>query len=141
LAEVCWGIIISLQTISVDYCRGGGSDGYRIKFLKYQLHKSPNINNMPTYACHFPPCASKWNKVEHKLFSFISPDLKGQPLRDFETVVKHINHTDSSTGLNVICRLNRRKYKLGIGIPKEQMNSISLKQNKFHREWNFKIFN
>ncbi|MDR1049745.1 MAG: ISAzo13 family transposase [Deltaproteobacteria bacterium] len=130
---------------SLDYilitADGGGSNGYRVKLWKYELQKLSNFLNVPIRVCHFPPGTSKWNKVEHRLFSFISTNWKGQPLRDYETIVNLISHTYTSKGLKVICKLDRRKYKLGVKLTKEQIDSIHIKHNKFHGEWNYIILN
>jgi hypothetical protein len=120
---------------------GGGSNGYRIKLWKYELQKLADTLNVPVHVCHFPPGTNKWNQIEHRLFSFISTNWKGQPLRDFETIVNLISHTYTANGLKVKCRLDRRKYKLGIKLSDEQFNSIILKKNKFHGEWNYTIVN
>ncbi|MDR1297605.1 MAG: ISAzo13 family transposase, partial [Deltaproteobacteria bacterium] len=118
-----------------------GSNGYRIKLWKYELQKLADTLGIPIHVCHFPPGTSKWNKVEHRLFSFISSNWKGQPLCDFETIVNLISHTYTASGLKVKCRLDRRKYKLGIKISPDQFNSINLKMNQFHGEWNYIICN
>jgi transposase len=120
---------------------GGGSNGYRIRLWKYELQKLANALQVPIHVCHFPPGTSKWNKVEHRLFSFISSNWKGQPLRDYETIVNLISHTYTAKGLKVICRLDRRKYKLGIKITDQQIDSIRIKNIKFHGEWNYIINN
>jgi transposase len=120
---------------------GGGSNGYRIKLWKFELQKLASNLGFPIKVSHFPPGTSKWNKVEHKLFSFISSNWKGQPLRDIETVVNLISHTYSNTGLTVQCRLDRRQYKTGRVVTNEEFNSINLSKNKFHGEWNYTILN
>ncbi|MDR1870759.1 MAG: ISAzo13 family transposase [Deltaproteobacteria bacterium] len=120
---------------------GGGSNGYRLNLWKYELQKLANELRVPIRVCHFPPGTSKWNKVEHRLFSFISTNWKGQPLRDYETVVNLISHTYTAKGLKVICKLDRRKYKVGLKITKEQKESINIEKNKFHGEWNYTIHN
>ncbi|MDR1165487.1 MAG: ISAzo13 family transposase [Deltaproteobacteria bacterium] len=104
---------------------GGGSNGYRIKLWKYEIQKLANQLQVPIQVCHFPPGTSKWNKVEHKLFSFISSNWRGQPLRDYETVVQLISHTYTGSSLKVTCRLDRRKYKLGIKLTDEQRLSTN----------------
>jgi transposase len=120
---------------------GGGSNGYRIKLWKYELQKLANEIGVPIKVCHFPPGTSKWNRVEHRLFSFITSNWKGQPLRDYETVVKLISHTYTKEGLKVTCRLDRRRYNIGIKINDEQLQTIFTKPNKFHGEWNYTIIN
>jgi hypothetical protein len=120
---------------------GGGSNGYRIRLWKHEFQKLSNALQVPIHVCHSPPGTSKWNKVELRLFSFISNNCKGQPLRDYETIVSLISHTYTANGLKVICRLDRRKYKLGIKITDQQMDSICIKKNKFHGDWNYIINN
>ncbi len=89
--------------------------------------------------CHFPPGTSKWNKVEHRLFSFISSNWRGEPLRDYETVVKLIARTTTSTGLKVVCRLDRRNYAPGRTVSDADMETICLERNQFHGDWNYVI--
>jgi len=89
--------------------------------------------------CHFPPGTSKWNKVEHRLFSFISTNWRGEPLTDYETIVRLIANTTTATGLRVTCRLDRRKYAVGRKISDEEMKRVNVVQDKFHGEWNYTI--
>jgi hypothetical protein len=89
--------------------------------------------------CHFPPGTSKWNKVEHRLFSFISSNWRGEPLCDYETIVHLIARTTTAKGLQVICRLDRRKYITGRRISDDAMKSIDLECNRFHGDWNYVI--
>jgi hypothetical protein len=87
----------------------------------------------------FPPGTSKWNKVEHRLFSFISSNWRGEPLRDYETIVNLISRTTTAKGLQVTCRLDRRRYPTGRKVTDEEIKRVNLKQNKFHGEWNYTI--
>ena len=89
--------------------------------------------------CHFPPGTSKWNKVEHRLFSFISSNWRGEPLRDYETVVRLIADTTTAKGLTVKCRLDRRKYPRGQEISDEELAAINITPLRFHGEWNYII--
>jgi len=89
--------------------------------------------------CHFPPGTSKWNKIEHRLFSFISSNWRGEPLRDYETIVKLISRTATATGLKVTCRLDRRKYPTGRKVTDEEMKHVNIKRHNFHGEWNYTI--
>jgi Rhodopirellula transposase DDE domain len=82
---------------------------------------------------------SKWNKVEHRLFSFISSNWRGEPLRDYETIVNLIAKTTTAKGLTVNCRLDRRKYPTGRKVSAEQMKQVNLYPDKFHGEWNYLI--
>jgi hypothetical protein len=118
---------------------GGGSNGCRLKLWKLELQRLADETGLTIGVCHFPPGTSKWNKVEHRLFSFISSNWRGQPLEDYETVVKLISRTKTAQGLKVTCRLDRRKYKTGRKVTKEEMASIQLRRSKFHGEWNYEI--
>lgn len=118
---------------------GGGSNGYRLRLWKLELQKFADESGLKVSVCHFPPGTSKWNKVEHRLFSFISSNWRGEPLVDYETIVNLISHTSTAKGLRVICRLDRRKYATGRKVTAEQMKQINLHPDKFHGEWNYVI--
>ena len=118
----------------------GGSNGYRVRLWQAQLQKLADELKLTIQVCHFPPGTSKWNKVEHRLFSFISSNWRGEPLRDYETVVGLIACTTTAKGLRVTCRLDRGKYLPGRKITPEQMASINLKPERFHGEWNYVIY-
>lgn len=117
----------------------GGSNGARLRLWKLELQNFADETGMTIRVCHFPPGTSKWNKVEHRLFSFISTNWRGQPLQDYETIVKLIAHTTTAKGLKVTCRLDRRKYPIGRRVSLDEMKSVHLKPNKFHGEWNYEI--
>jgi hypothetical protein len=89
--------------------------------------------------CHFPPGTSKWNKVEHRLFSYISSNWRGEPLRDYETVVRLIAGTTTAKGLSVTCRLDRREYPVGRKVSDKEFATVNLLPNAFHGEWNYTI--
>jgi len=118
---------------------GGGSNGWRLRLWKLELQKFADATNLSLSVCHFPPGTSKWNKVEHRLFSFISSNWRGEPLRDYETIVNLIARTTTAKGLKVTCRLDRRAYPTGRKVSKEEMKGINIKPNKFHGEWNYVI--
>jgi hypothetical protein len=118
---------------------GGGSNGWRLRLWKVELQKFSDETGLSLSVCHFPPGTSKWNKVEHRLFSFISSNWRGEPLRDYETVVNLIARTTTAKGLKVMCRLDRSIYPTGRKIGKEEMKSLNIKLNKFHGEWNYTI--
>jgi hypothetical protein len=118
---------------------GGGSNGYRLRLWKWELQHLADQTGLSIQVCHFPPGTSKWNKVEHRLFSFVSSNWRGEPLRDYETVVGLIACTTTAKGLQVTCRLDRRKYAVGRRITKEQMASLNLAPRRFHGEWNYVI--
>lgn len=117
----------------------GGSNGYRIRLWKLELQKMADEIALPISVCHFPPGTSKWNKVEHRLFSFISSNWRGEPLRNYETVVQLIAKTSTVKGLAVVCRLDRRKYRVGRKVSDAEMSTINLIPEKFHGEWNYAI--
>ena len=118
---------------------GGGSNGWRLRLWKLELQTFADEIGLPLSVCHFPPGTSKWNKIEHRLFSFISSNWRGEPLRDYETVVHLIAKTTTAKGLKVTCRLDRRKYRTGRKVTKEEMKGINLQPDKFHGEWNYVI--
>jgi hypothetical protein len=117
----------------------GGSNGARLRLWKWELQKLADETGRALSVCHFPPGTSKWNKVEHRLFSFISSNWRGEPLRDYETIVHLIARTTTAKGLRVICRLDRRRYAIGRRISDEEMKSIKLEPNRFHGDWNYVI--
>jgi hypothetical protein len=117
----------------------GGSNGWRLRLWKLELQKFADQSAMAISVCHFPPGTSKWNKIEHRLFSFISSNWRGEPLRDYETIINLIAATTTAKGLKVTCRLDRRKYPTGREVSDEQMRQVNLQPNKFHGEWNYCI--
>jgi hypothetical protein len=118
---------------------GGGSNGSRLRLWKLELQKFADETGLSISVCHFPPGTSKWNKVEHRLFSFISSNWRGEPLRDYETIVNLISRTTTAKGLQVTCRLDRRKYPTGRKVTNEEIGRVNLQTNKFHGEWNYTI--
>lgn len=118
---------------------GGGSNGSRLRLWKLELQKLADETGLSLSISHFPPGTSKWNKVEHRLFSFISSNWRGEPLRDYETIVNLIANTTTAKGLRVICRLDRRKYPTGHKVTDEQMRAIRIERHKFHGDWNYVI--
>ena len=118
---------------------GGGSNGYRLRSWKLGLQKLADATGLSILVCHFPPGTSKWNKVEHRLFSFISTNWRGEPLRDYETVVRLIAATTTAKGLSVTCQLDRRKYPLACKVSDEEFAMLNLKPQAFHGEWNYLI--
>ena len=118
---------------------GGGSNGWRQRLWKWELQRLADQTGLTLMVCHFPPGTSKWNKVEHRLFSFISSNWRGEPLRDYETVVRLIAGTTTAKGLTVSCRLDHRKYPVGRKVTDEEMAQVHLKPERFHGEWNYTI--
>ena len=118
---------------------GGGSNGYRLREWKVQLQAFADAARLMIRVCHFPPGTSKWNKVEHRLFSFISSNWRGEPLRDYETIVRLIATTTTAKGLTVRCRLDRRRYPAGHRVTDAEIASVNLRPHIFHGEWNYAI--
>jgi len=118
---------------------GGGSNGYRLRLWKYELQKLADSIGLTITVCHFPPGTSKWNKVEHRLFSFISSNWRGEPLCDYETIVNLIAGTTTAKGLKVTCRLDHRNYPVGRKISDEELATVNLIPHEVHGEWNYCI--
>ena len=118
---------------------GGGSNGYRLRQWKMELQRLADHTQLAITVCHFPPGTSKWNKVEHRLFSFISSNWRGEPLRDYETIVRLITRTSTAKGLRVTCRLDRRRYPTGRKVSDDDFATVNLRPDTFHGEWNYSI--
>jgi hypothetical protein len=118
---------------------GGGSNGWRLRLWKWELQRLADQTGLEIAVSHFPPGTSKWNRVEHRLFSFISSNWRSEPLRDYETVVRLIGATTTAKGLTVTCRLDHRKYPVGRKITDEEIARVHLRPDKFHGEWNYTI--
>jgi hypothetical protein len=117
----------------------GGSNGSRIRLWKWELQKLADQTGLSITVCHLPPGTSKWNKIEHRLFSFISQSWKGQPLLTHATIVNLIASTRTKTGLKVHCYLDRQKYPPKLRISDEQMSTLNLQPHTFHGDWNYTI--
>jgi transposase len=117
----------------------GGSNGYRCRLWKLEIYILALELGVPIVVCHFPVGTSKWNKIEHRLFSFISSNWRGQPLQDYETIVNMISHTTTNTGLKVVCRLDHNKYPTGRKVSDEEFEIIKITPAKFHGEWNYTL--
>ena len=117
----------------------GGSNGYRIRLWKTELQKLADETGLEIAACHFPPGTSKWNKIEHRLFAFITQNWRGKPLVSHEVIVNLISATTTKKGLQVECQLDRNSYPKGIKIPDEMMEQINIVRSDFHGEWNYTI--
>jgi len=117
----------------------GGSNGYRNRLWKSELQKLANEINIPLQVNHLPPGTSKWNKIEHKMFSFISKNWRGRPLINTATVVNLISNTTTKKGLKIKAVLDSKKYEKGIKISDKEMKEINIEYNDFHKEWNYTI--
>ena len=118
---------------------GGGSNGSRVRLWKIELQKFANEIGKVIHVSHFPPGTSKWNKIEHKMFCFISKNWRGKPLIDRLTVVQLIANTTTKKGLTIKATLDEREYEKGIKVSDEALAQISLKKSTFHGEWNYEI--
>ncbi len=117
----------------------GGSNGYRCHLWKRELQHFATQENLTITVCHFPPGTSKWNKIEHRLFSFITANWRSRPLTDYRTIVNLIAGTTTKAGLTVKARLDRRTYKRGVKVTKKEMQALNLTPHDFHGEWNYTI--
>lgn len=118
---------------------GGGSNGSRVRLWKKEIQNLSNEINLEISICHFPPGTSKWNKIEHKLFSYISKNWRGKPLTSYEVVVNLIGSTTTSKGLEVQSELDRKIYPKGIKVSDKEFEKISIFKDVFHGEWNYTI--
>jgi hypothetical protein len=123
-------------TITAD---GGGSNGSRVRLWKIELQKLADELALTIVVLHLPPGTSKWNKIEHRLFSFISRNWRGRPLVDYRTIVELIAATTSTAGLTVRCELDENLYPTGIKISDAEMAAINIARHTFHGEWNYTI--
>ena len=117
----------------------GGSNGYKVRLWKYELQRFATESDLRIHVRHFPPGTSKWNKIEHRLFSYISKNWRGQPLLTREIVVNLIGNTKTNKGLEVKAVLDKSNYIKGKKISKDEFNSIKIKGDEFHPEWNYTI--
>jgi len=117
----------------------GGSNGSRTRAWKLYLQALSDETGMAITVCHYPPGTSKWNKIEHRLFSFISLNWKGKPLVNFETVVNLIGGTRTNTGLKVKAVLDTNQYETGVEVSKEDIDQLRLKRHKLHPDWNYTL--
>src|SRR5580704_3870487 len=122
--------------ISAD---GGGSNGYRIRLWKVELQKLADELKLPITVCHLPPGTSKWNKIEHRLFSFITMNWRGKPLRSHRTIVQLIAATTTDAGLKVRAELDENKYPKAVKVSDAQLAAVNLSRHSFHGDWNYSI--
>ena len=118
---------------------GGGSNGSRNRAWKYHLQELSDQIALEITVCHYPPGTSKWNKIEHRMFSFISMNWKGQPLASFETVINLISATKTRTGLNIRAVLDESHYEKGLSITDEEMQKLRLRKHEHNPQWNYTL--
>jgi hypothetical protein len=123
-------------TITAD---GGGSNGSRVRLWKIELQKLASELGLTIAVLHLPPGTSKWNKIEHRLFSYVSRNWRGRPLTDYRTIVELIGATTSTAGLTVRCELDENLYPAGIKISDTEMARLNIFPDTFHGEWNYTI--
>jgi hypothetical protein len=123
-------------TITAD---GGGSNGHRVRLWKYELSRLATETGLTIHVCHFPPGTSKWNKIEHRLFSFITMNWRARPLVSHEVIVNLIASTTTRSGLAVRAELDTAAYPKGVSVTDLEMASIKLEAEDFHGDWNYHI--
>jgi hypothetical protein len=117
----------------------GGSNGHRPRMWKAELQRLADKLDLAIHVSHFPPGTSKWNKIEHRLFSFISINWRGRPLRTYETVINLIGNTTNHGGLVVRARLDRRRYPTGKKISAKEFRALNIERDDFHGDWNYVV--
>jgi hypothetical protein len=117
----------------------GGSNGSRLRLWKRELQRLANEIGIEIAVSHFPPGTSKWNKIEHRLFSFITRNWRARPLVSYRVIVNLIAAATARTGLSVHCELDRKRYPKGVKVSDEEMAAINIKQAMFHGDWNYTI--
>ena len=118
----------------------GGSNGHRVRLWKVELQRLADELGIGIQVCHFPPGTSKWNKIEHQLFSAITRNWRGRPLVDYQTIVKLISNTKTQTGLMVHCELDLNEYEKGKKITDKQLELVNIVRDEFHGDWNYTIW-
>ena len=118
---------------------GGGSNGSRVRLWKFELQRLADERGIDIEVHHFPPGTSKWNKIEHRLFSFITMNWRARPLVSYQVIVDLIASTTTETGLKVLCELDPNAYPKGLVVTDQQMASLNMTRGEFHGEWNYTI--
>ena len=118
---------------------GGGSNGSRVRLWKLELQRFADETGLSIKVCHFPPGTSKWNKIEHRLFSFITMNWRGKPLISHEVIVELIGSTTNSGGLKVKAVLDKGKYEKGKKVTRQEFEALNLTRDAFHGEWNYQM--
>jgi Rhodopirellula transposase DDE domain len=118
---------------------GGGSNGSRTRLWKRELQQLANDAGLKVAVCHFPPGTSKWNKIEHRMFAYITQNWRGRPLLTHEVIVNLIGRTTTQRGLKIKAELDTKAYEKGIKVSEKEMEGINLTRSEFHGEWNYQI--
>jgi len=117
----------------------GGSNGARVRLWKVELQKLANQTGLAVTVAHHPPGTSKWNRIEHRMFSFITQNWRGKPLLTHQVVVQLIAATKTASGLALACKIDTTEYPKGVKISKAQINAIDIRYDRFHPDWNYTI--
>ena len=117
----------------------GGSNGYRIRAWKLQLAKLAKETGLEISVCHYPPGTSKWNRIEHRMFSFITMNWRGRPLTSYRVIVELIANTTNTKGLRVNAGRDENSYPRGVKVSNKQMAALPLVRDEWHGEWNYKL--
>jgi hypothetical protein len=123
-------------TITAD---SGGSNNPRTRLWRRECQRLADQTGLTIQVCHFPPGTSKWNKIEHRMFSFVSRNWRGRPLESLEIVLNLIAGTSTNTGLKIYTRLDERSYERGVEVTDEQLAQINITRHAFHGDWNYSI--
>jgi len=118
---------------------GGGRNGSRLRLWKWELQRFADASGLELHVCHLPPGTSKWNKIEHRLFSYITQNWRGKPLVSYEVIVSLIAATKTRNGLTVRCELDDRTYPTGRKVTDAELASVNLARDEFHGDWNYRI--
>jgi transposase len=121
------------------FCDSGSSNGSHNKLWKYSLQQFANSTGLSVHVCHYPPGTSKWNAIEHEMFSFININWRAKPLTAYEVVLEYIRHTTTKTGLQIKAVLDENDYPTGKKVTDEQFQRLNLSRDEFHGEWNYTI--
>ena len=139
ISEIGWAAYPGMKDILL-LCDSGGSNGYRPRFWKYGLHETiVQRHGITVTVCHYPPGASKWNPIEHRLFSFITKEWAGHPLRSVDLMMKYIQGTTTKTGLEVTALLNNRNYAKGKKVPAHLFKTLPISGHSELPMWNYTI--
>ena len=117
----------------------GGSNGYRNKLWKVELAKLAQETGLTITVCHYPPGTSKWNKIEHRMFSFITKNWRGKPLTSYQVIVDLVASTTTQTGLRILAEWDQGKYPKGIEITDAELAALPLARHEWHPEWNYDL--
>ena len=118
---------------------GGGSNGYRTKLWKREIQNLANELCLRIQVCHFPPGTSKWNKIEHRMFSFVTKNWRGRPLDSLASIVNLIADTKTDAGLHIEARIDEKNHEKGLKVSDDEMKTLNIKRDHFHGEWNYII--